>query len=172
MPTVYLGLGSNLGDRETYLTSAIEDISCMEGIHYKTSSSIYETEPVGLKSDVWFLNVVIEVETDIKPLDLLYICQSIEKKYGKKFERQENDPYESRTLDIDILFYDECLIHSKKLKIPHPRAHERSYVLTPMREIAPDFMHPLYGETMIFMRKLLFNPEEVKLYIKKEELKK
>ncbi|MBS3128746.1 2-amino-4-hydroxy-6-hydroxymethyldihydropteridine diphosphokinase [Candidatus Woesearchaeota archaeon] len=136
MTKVFLGLGSNLGDRKAYLEKAM---SCLkEKTKIVACSSLYKTEPVGYGNQNDFYNRVIEIETRLQPKKLLTFLQKIEKKLGKK-KKRKNGP---RTIDIDILLYDRLVIKEKNLIIPHPRMHERRFVLIPLKEIAPKFVHP------------------------------
>ena len=139
---MHIALGSNLQDREKNLQKAIEKISNFSNTVKK--SSIYETEPVGYKDQGKFLNQVIEIETELSPRDLIIRLQEIEHKMGRKRE-VKNGP---RTIDLDILFYENEIVESDKLNIPHPRLHERKFVLDPLREIAPDKMHPQLNQTI------------------------
>jgi len=130
---VYLGLGSNLGDLKKNL------ITACQAFDVRNKSSIYETEPVGYLDQSWFLNMVIEIESDDTPHQLLLYCQSVETKMG----RIREIPKGPRTIDIDILFYDELVIQERNLIIPHPEIPNRRFVLEPLNEIAPAFIHPV-----------------------------
>ncbi len=136
MATVYLALGANLGDREKNLHEALERISGF--VHIFRVSSIYETEPVGVHEQPWFLNLVCAGTSDLSPVDLLRRVKRIEIEMG----RTEGIRFGPRPIDIDILFYDRLIQLSPALTIPHPRLHERAFVLTPLAEIAPDLIHP------------------------------
>ncbi len=138
MHTIYLSLGSNLGDRMEYLSRAIAELGA-GGLHVKRVSSIYETEPVGPQSQPWFLNVVVEAETDLFPTQLLGRLQAIELRLGRR-RLAEPGP---RTIDIDILFYGTFRIQSDRLTVPHPRLEQRRFVLEPLFELAPDLRHPV-----------------------------
>lgn len=165
MSKAYLGLGSNIGFRENYITQAIEAIGKHPNIDVLRQASLYESEPVGLECETWFINTVISVETTLSSQDLLDYVNSIEKQLGRiRPTSRQPGQYESRTIDIDILFYDDAIINTPSLKIPHPRAHQRAYVLVPMLELAPEFIHPLLGEPLSLIRKTLFDPEKVILY--------
>ena len=142
MKTVYLGLGSNLGDRETNLREALQRLQAAE-IQIVRRSSIYETAPQELLDQPWFLNAVVEVQTDLFPLQLLASIRNIERDMG----RRRVTPKGPRNIDIDILFYGRSVIHSPELETPHPRIAQRRFVLEPLAEIAPDFRHPLNGKT-------------------------
>jgi len=142
MNEVYIGLGANIGERERYLSEAIERLNAEEAITIERKSSIYETKPVGFKDQNHFLNMVIYMETSLNHLDLLDICQKIESDLGR--ERSiENGP---RTIDLDILMYNHENRDLERLRIPHPRMHERAFVLIPLNEIAPDLVVPTTGE--------------------------
>jgi 2-amino-4-hydroxy-6-hydroxymethyldihydropteridine diphosphokinase len=139
MKRVYLGLGTNLGRREENLKQAIEKIEEYIGPVLK-ASSVYETEPWGFKSENKFLNMAVEIETDLKPSGLLGRLLMIESMLGRLREGKE---YKSRIIDLDILLCGKQVINKGDLNIPHPRLHERKFVLVPLCEIASDFMHPV-----------------------------
>jgi len=135
---VYLGLGSNLGDRNQYLRSAIQALSSHDEITLVTQSSVIETEPVGDTNQGDFLNMVVEVETLLSPHGLLEVCLAIEQQNG----RVRGNKWAARTLDIDILLFGDSIVDEKGLKIPHPALHARGFVLLPLEELAPDVLHP------------------------------
>ena len=137
-------LGSNLGDREGLLDSAREKLNEKAGKVIK-SSSMYETEPWGFEAENSFLNQVIIIETDHKPANLLFTLQDIELDLGRK---RCNKQYESRLIDIDVLFYGDEIINTKDLIIPHPRIQERMFVLKPLMEISPDLTHPVLEKSI------------------------
>jgi 2-amino-4-hydroxy-6-hydroxymethyldihydropteridine diphosphokinase len=138
MSIVYLGIGSNLGDRVDNCKRAIELLK-EEGIIIQKESSIYETEPWGVKEQPIFVNMVIEAETVMEPFDLLRVLKNIEKKMGRK----ETFHWGPRIIDLDILLYDNMVINNEKLNIPHKNMHERYFVLKPLSEIAGDIRHPV-----------------------------
>mgnify|MGYP001615144372 FL=1 len=142
MPVVYIGIGSNLGDKKENIRTSIELIK--EKCKIIKVSSLYETEPIGYKNQDMFLNCAIKAETELKPLELLGFLQSIEKKIGR-IRTIKNGP---RTIDLDILFYNKKIINKEKLIVPHPRLHERLFVLGPLKEISPYFVHPALKETI------------------------
>ena len=144
MKTVYLGLGSNIGDREQTLQSAIDRLQAPDLV-VKRLSPVYETEPMDFKEQRQFWNMVVEVETDLFPMMLLSRIQKIELALGRKRVGPAGGP---RTLDIDILFYGGFTVHSGRLEIPHPRLHERRFVLAPLVDLAPDFRHPQLHKTV------------------------
>ncbi len=140
-----LGLGSNMGDRKTMLTNAIILIGEIIG-DVKAISNLYETASEGFDSPNDFLNAAIAVETDLPPLEILARTQAIEREMGRTRTNTEN--YEDRCIDIDILFFGNLIHNSDTLQIPHPLAHTRRFVLEPLVDIAPDFLHPELNKTM------------------------
>jgi len=142
LKTVYLGLGSNLGDREANLRQALERLEAA-GIRVTRRSSLYETEPLELRDQPWFLNAVVEVETDLFPRQLLSCLQNIEREMG----RRRVTPKGPRNIDIDILFYGRSVIETAELQTPHPGIAQRRFVLEPLSEIAPELRHPVNGKT-------------------------
>lgn len=130
---VYLGLGTNLGDKQKNLNDAIRMLENLVGEVEKVSSVI-ETEPEGFKSDNMFLNTVVKVRTALSPFELLDITQDVEKSLGRK-EKSSNGIYHDRVIDIDILLYDDINISTPRLVIPHPRMTQREFVMTPLTEI-------------------------------------
>ena len=134
---IYLGLGSNMGDRYYNLEWALHSLSQKMGMGQV--SSIYDTAPVGNTAQPRFLNLVCEATTSLTPIELLAFIKEIEMDMG----RQPGPPNSPRPIDIDILFYDNQIINTPELIIPHPRLTERAFVLVPLAEIAPDFVHPV-----------------------------
>lgn len=147
MKTVYLSLGSNLGDREAHLRAALERIPSPR-LQIRRLSSVYETAPLELADQPPFLNLVAEIETDLFPMQLLERLQRIEGELG----RIRTIPKGPRTIDIDILLYGPFVIQSSRLVTPHPRLHERRFVLEPLAELAPQLRHPVLKMTMAEMR--------------------
>ncbi len=143
MNTAFLSLGSNLGDRAALLNTALNRLQS-EGVHIVRRSSIHETEPQDYLNQPKFLNMAVEIETDLTPQQLLAAIQKIETELG----RQRTIPKGPRTIDIDILFYSNLTITTPNLEIPHPRLTERRFVLDPLSEIAPDLRHPVTGKTV------------------------
>lgn len=127
-----LGLGSNLGDRETNIVTAIKKLSEMNGIAIDKISAIYQTEPIGVKDQPEFLNAVISIITDLNPYELLRVCLDIETAMG----RIRTTKWGPRSIDIDLLMFDELVLQSGKLCLPHPRMLERNFVLVPLVDIA------------------------------------
>ncbi|MBQ2808129.1 MAG: 2-amino-4-hydroxy-6-hydroxymethyldihydropteridine diphosphokinase [Bacteroidaceae bacterium] len=141
---LYLGLGTNLGNKRENLTRAIEALSLALG-KCVTQSSFIETEPWGFESNNSFLNCVAAFDTDIAPLELLDTTERIERMLGRTQKSQDGN-YHDRVIDIDILLYGDNIIESDRLTIPHPLMHSRTFVLEPLAEIAPDTIHPLLGK--------------------------
>ena len=142
MATAYIGLGSNLGDRKTTLRMAIQRLEILGRI--AGVSSLYETEPVGYLEQPSFLNAVIALETALAPVDLLGALLGIERDLG----RVRSFPNAPRTLDLDLLLVDDAIIDTPDLTLPHPRLHERPFVLVPLAEIAPELVLPGSGKTL------------------------
>jgi len=141
---VILSLGSNTGDRLANIEKAITLINRHIGI-INSKSSLYETEPCGYKSENNFLNMVLEVETNLLPNTILSKCKEIEKTNGRK---NISNTYTDRSIDIDILFYENEIIDSPTLKIPHPLLHQRKFNLIPLNDIIPDFIHPVLNKSI------------------------
>jgi 2-amino-4-hydroxy-6-hydroxymethyldihydropteridine diphosphokinase len=160
MKKVYLGLGSNLGKRESNLAEAYALIDNRVGLIVK-SSSVYETEPWGFNSDDRFLNTVIETETELSPSGMLETILKIETLLGRiRGDKQ----YTSRVIDIDILFYENLIIDEISLKIPHPHLHKRMFVLVPLCEIAPQLIHPVFNKTIASMLESCEDKSKVRKY--------
>lgn len=134
----YLSLGSNLGNKLRFLKEAISRIEESGKISIGKISSVYETQPVGYENQGWFLNLVAEIKTSLVPQDLLEYTLSVEDQMGRKREVK----WGPRNIDIDILLYDNQILRSDHLTLPHPRMHERRFVLLPLAEIAPNLLHP------------------------------
>jgi 2-amino-4-hydroxy-6-hydroxymethyldihydropteridine diphosphokinase len=143
MSTVYIGIGSNLGDRGENCIRAIELLE-QRGIPVKKRSSLYETEPWGVKDQPLFLNMAIEIETALSPRDLLKILKETEQEIG----RETSSQWGPRIIDLDILLFNTDIVDEDTLSIPHPFMHERDFVLKPLSEIAPDAEHPVLHKSI------------------------
>ena len=149
---VYLSLGSNLGDREANLTSAIEKLGALGTVLHV--SSLYETEPVEVtQTQPWFLNCAVALETEKMPKQLLSATQDIEREMGRR--RMTNSTKGPRPIDIDILLFGNSIVDTPQLVIPHPNLHTRRFVLEPLAEIAPDQRHPVLKRTIRELRDAL-----------------
>ena len=140
--TVYLGLGSNLGDREENMRRALDLLA--ESMRLQRTSSLYDTEPWGYMDQPRFLNCACEVQTHLQPWDLLSVVSQVEKSVG----REMSFPMGPRAMDVDILFYGQRVVKESDLEVPHPRLAERAFVLVPLAEIAPTFQHPILQVTV------------------------
>jgi len=145
MKTVYLGIGTNLGDRKENLRRAIELIEEHVGL-ITLVSSIYETEPWGFRSETSFLNMAVKVETKLSPSGLLGRILMIEAMMGRL---REGKGYKSRIIDIDILLFGSRIVDNKVLVIPHPRIHDRRFVLVPLAEIGGEIIHPVLKKSIL-----------------------
>lgn len=154
--SIYLSLGTNLGDRCLNLMKARDHL--LPEVITLHASSVYATPPWGYEDQPEFLNQVIEVCTDLSPLALLSRLKAIEVEMG----REETFRYGPRLIDLDILFYGEQVLEADSLQIPHPRLHERAFVLVPLQEIAPDFVHPVLGESITSLLSKLGDVEGVR----------
>lgn len=135
---VFIGLGSNIGDKKEVLQQAVDNIAELEGISLSKLSSFYQTSPWGKTDQEDFINQVLEIETSLSALDLLRNLQEIEIKLG----RQRKEKWGPRTIDLDILLYGEEIIELEELKVPHPYIQQRLFVLVPMQEINPELVFP------------------------------
>ena len=138
----YVGLGSNLGDRAAYLLLGLSALSRLPKTHLLRLSPVYETEPVGPPQPP-YLNMVAELETELSPTGLLAEMLRIEKALGR--ERRER--WGPRTLDLDLLLYGDLVLEEAGLSVPHPRLHERAFVLVPLLDLLPEGRHPLLGQS-------------------------
>lgn len=142
--TAYIGLGSNLGDREKHLNRAVEMLENTSGVKVTKVSVYFNTAPVGYTKQPDFLNAVAELETSLTAYELLGICGSIE----KALKRERIVHWGPRTIDLDILLFGNLVLNDVSLTIPHPRMLEREFVLKPLNEIAPERIHPVFGKSI------------------------
>ncbi len=163
MHLAYIGFGSNIGDRFSYIQSAITALSEIEGITLQEISSLYETAPVGNEAQDDFLNGVVSIRTPHSPHNLLYMLKQIEISVG----REHRIRWGPREIDMDILIYDDLCVETPNLTIPHPDMHLRRFVLVPLAEIAPDLVHPVFNESI---QTLLAHLEDDRSVVKTEGL--
>jgi 2-amino-4-hydroxy-6-hydroxymethyldihydropteridine diphosphokinase len=143
---VYLGLGSNIGEREEMIAAALRQLAG-PGLQLLRVSSLYETEPIGLREQRWFLNQVAEFRTELFPVQLLHRIKRIEQELGR-VKTVRNGP---RTIDIDILLYGSAIVKTRELEIPHPRFRERRFTLAPLAELNPGLRDPVTRKTVAQM---------------------
>jgi 2-amino-4-hydroxy-6-hydroxymethyldihydropteridine diphosphokinase len=143
--TAYIGIGSNVGDKAENCRKGIAAIDETEGCAVEAESPLYETEPVYVESQDWFLNGAIRIRTDLEPEALFTRLKEIEHSMGR---RPGGDRYGPRVLDLDILFYGDRVLNEGMLQIPHPALQERRFVLEPLCDIAPGLVHPVLGQTI------------------------
>jgi 2-amino-4-hydroxy-6-hydroxymethyldihydropteridine diphosphokinase len=155
--TVYLSLGSNIGNRAANLHAAIAALG-KAGVRVSKVSSFYETEPVDYKEQPWFLNCVLEAEADLPPSGLLRALRGIEAQMGSKKQFAKGP----RLIDLDILLYGQETIHTPELHVPHPRMLQRRFVLAPLAEIAPSLRHPSWSASVLDLLKTAPDQSEVR----------
>ena len=163
MSIAYIGIGSNIGDKIGYIQQATMLLKDVNEIKFIDSSSLYETEPFGVKDQEWFINAVIKISTTLSPKELLAVCHRIERQLGR-IREDDIQKWGPRTVDLDIIFYDDLVISRENLQIPHVGAHMRAFVLVPMLEIDPEYIHPVLNKTISEIHEELSDPEEVYLY--------
>ena len=157
----YISIGSNLGDRVLNCNIAIDELSNFSNI--LNISSFYETEPWGYQDNNYYINLVVKLETSYSPKKLLFKLQRIENKIGRK-QKKTKHLYESRVIDLDILFFDKVVINELDLVIPHPKLYNRNYVLEPFCEIDAHFFCPLKNKKMIDLLKDCIDSHKISLY--------
>jgi len=162
MNIAFLSIGTNIGDRENNLRAVLAKIEEYAGRIFM-SSSIYETEPWGFNSENEFLNMVVAVETDNTPSGLLGRLLYIESMLGRL---RNGKQFSSRIIDIDILLYSDVVFNDSNLKIPHPRLHERKFVLVPLCEIAPEMLHPVFKNSFASLLKACNDMSKVRKFTK------
>ena len=157
MPSVFIGIGSNLGDRQKNCLRAVELMDRMADCRITGYSDWYLTKPVGVEGQEWYVNGVVSLTTDISPQDLLKRLLKIEANMG----RVRNERWGPRSIDLDILMFGQEIIQESNLKIPHPRMHLRRFVLEPMTQLAPDLVHPELGLSMKVLLENLSDENQV-----------
>ncbi len=140
----YLSLGSNMGDRRAFIEEAIRQVRKFPDTMVVALSAFYDTEPQEMADQDWFINAVVAIDTGLTPRALLLACQNLEGEFGRKRALR----FGPRTLDVDLLLHGDAVVDVPGLQLPHPRLHQRRFVLAPLAEIAPDLMHPLLNQTM------------------------
>lgn len=145
MASVYLGLGTNIGNKRKNMVTAAALLAERAG-DVLSLSSFYETEPWGFDSENTFLNAALELETSCSPMELLRLTQQIEQEMGRT--QKSNGSYHDRIIDIDILLYGNEIIHTEELVVPHPLMQQRLFVMQPLAEIAPSLVHPVLQKSM------------------------
>ena len=143
MATVHIGIGSNMGERRESVFKALEALK-QKGVHVTKVSSLYETEPWGVKEQPAFINMALEGETDLLPGELLAALKDIEREMGRDSVMR----WGPRIIDLDVLFYDDIILERDDFRVPHPLLHERSFVLDPLCDIAPDKEHPVLKKSV------------------------
>ena len=152
MPRAYVGLGSNLGDREQTIEAALAELAAHPAVELVAVSRLLETDPVGYADQPRFLNGVAAVETELPPRDLLDLLLELERRFGRR--REDVPPQGPRTLDLDLLLYGEARIDEPGLRVPHPRLQERGFVLGPLAEVAPGLDVPGQGRVEALLARL------------------
>jgi len=158
MNKVFIGIGSNIGDRTLNIEMALAKINDSVG-QILAQSSIYETESWGFKSDNPFLNLVVLIDTALNPIDLLDALKRIEKLLGRQ---RRSIVYQNRPIDLDILFFNESVVNNPNLTIPHPYIQERMFVLKPLADIAPDLVHPVLKKSIRIMAENCMDKSSIK----------
>jgi 2-amino-4-hydroxy-6-hydroxymethyldihydropteridine diphosphokinase len=155
--TAYIGIGSNLESPAENCLKAIERLNAEPDLTVTTHSSLYQSEPFGITDQNWFVNSVVQLTTPLTPVELLKVCLSIEQTMG----RNRAEKWGPRIIDLDILFYDDLILKQEGLEIPHSGIAERSFVLVPMNEITPDFVHPKLKKSIQTLLMEIPNPQQV-----------
>ncbi|HEM6111587.1 TPA: 2-amino-4-hydroxy-6-hydroxymethyldihydropteridine diphosphokinase [Streptococcus suis] len=154
----YLSIGGNMGNRQAYLQAALDKLASHPGCRLGFVSPIYETPAWGKTDQADFLNLACQVETNLSAQDFLSVCQNIE----QELERVRIEKWGQRTIDLDIVFWDEQVIEEENLIVPHPYAHERAFVLLPLADIAADYRHPSFGQRVEELVRNLGDTSDIK----------
>lgn len=165
--TVYIGFGANMGDREETIIRALLLLANSEHIHLSTVSSLYETEPVGYMDQADFLNGVAEISTESSPLALLHFLLDVETGLGRTRQRR----WGPRVVDLDILLYDDVVMASKELTLPHPELANRRFVLQPLAEIAAQVKVPAIGKKVLELLRETSDTSNIRLYKSSADVK-
>lgn len=163
MAVVYIGIGSNLGDKKANCLRSLKKLSAA-GVVIRKESALYETMPWGLEEQPGFMNMTAEAETGLPPEKLLGVLKEIEREMG----REESVRWGPRLIDLDLLFYDDKIIESETLTVPHRHLHERKFVLLPLSEIAPDLIHPVFKRSIKELKEILDNGKD---HIREQQVK-
>ncbi|MEE8259444.1 MAG: 2-amino-4-hydroxy-6-hydroxymethyldihydropteridine diphosphokinase [Nitrospinaceae bacterium] len=155
--TAYIGIGSNLESPTENCLKAVQRLNAHADLTVVARSSLYQSEPFGITDQDWFVNSVAQITTSLSPEELLRACLSIEQAMG----RTRTKKWGPRIIDLDILFYDDLILKQEELEIPHPGIAERSFVLAPMNEIAPEFIHPKLKKSIQGLLIEVPNPQKV-----------
>jgi 2-amino-4-hydroxy-6-hydroxymethyldihydropteridine diphosphokinase len=159
MSRVFIGLGSNEGERLEHLSKAVQALQAVPGVRVTQMATIQETEPAGGPPQGPYLNTVVELETTLSPETLLQALQAIERQHGRLPTAERWGP---RPLDLDLLLYDDRVLQTPALRVPHPRLHERRFVLEPLSQLASELIHPVLGDTIAHLLQLLPTPTVVR----------
>ena len=162
LKTVFISIGSNIGDKYDNCLKGIEHINTLPGTEVLDIADFYKTAPVDYKEQDWFINSALKIETELEPKTLMESLKGIEQKLGQYEKTVRFGP---RILDLDIIFYEDMVINTDTLTIPHPRMDKRCFVLRPLCDIAPDVIHPVLGNSVRHLLKTVQNNGEQKIYL-------